>query len=126
MGTYYSTTCWSGIGEAHAPEESLRVLDVDRRIVREVHVGAEPKPKPKPKPQPKPEPKPKPKPQPKPEPEPNANPNPNPNPIRHPDPNPNLTLTAREVHVGAEARPAGRGGAVAASVGPFEVARGWG
>ena len=36
LGTNYSTTCWSGIGEAHEPEESLRVLDVDRRIVREV------------------------------------------------------------------------------------------
>ena len=39
-GTYVpfarSVACWSGIGEAHEPEESLRVLDVDRRTVREV------------------------------------------------------------------------------------------
>ena len=43
-GTYVpfarSVACWGGVGPAHDPEADLHVIDVDRRLVREVAQAA--------------------------------------------------------------------------------------
>ena len=44
-GTYVtfakSVMCWSGIGEGHAPADTLHVIDVERKTVREAVVEGE-------------------------------------------------------------------------------------